>query len=507
MEINLLLQGLFLSPLLYIFISSTKSLKDISWYILKNNMSEYILNTLLLVIIAMIVSLIIGTFLAYYEVMYKLKLSKLFKQINILAFCIPSYILGYIYYDFFSSFLYYHFNISYDITNIYVVGILLGISFYPYVYIFARSYLKKIPASIILSSYILGKSRLETFFKIVLPLLKKSLILAILLVFIETINSYGLVSFFGIQVFSTGIYKLYKTSYDLTGAYFISSILVLFLIILIRYIFKILKQDRKYVLEYSKIEYEVKKISKLEEILVSIITLIIFLISFLFPLIYLLRWAFYTYKLVDYEVLFKLSKNTFLISVVASFCIIIFTIFVLEINRLNEKKYFTLFYISYAIPGIIVSISILNLFISLDNLISTKYLYITNLGASLILAYIFRFSVISYSNISSNISKIGKNYYYSSLLLAKSKLKTVFLIDIPMLLPSIISSFILLFIEIAKELPIAAINGRIETLAIRIDKYSADENISYVAIPSLIIILFCFVFTIIKNYLEEKNVL
>ncbi len=504
--INNILLGIFIFPVIYIFFKSFGKISENTLYIIKTFLYTYTKNTLLILIPTVILSTIIGVFLAYFESFYNFKFRNFFKYANILAFCIPSYILGYIYYDIFTSYFYYHFKISYSIANIYGAIIILSLAFYPYIYIFTRSYFKKIPTNIIDSSTILGKSNFKTFFKILLPLSKPVLFLAIMLVMIETINSYGLPSFFGIEVFSTGIYKVWINNYDSKGSFLLSSILLLFIFIIIHIINKYIGKKSYYKLEHNSKDYKRKNLSLKNEIIVVSFYIIIFTLSFVIPLLYLLRWTTLVYLDTDYVAMYNISKNSILLASSASIIIVIISLIILEINRLKDNKVFSkLFLLSYSIPGSVISITLLSIFISIDRIFFEDTLIISKSALVLILAFIFRFSTISYNNIKSNINKIGNDFYETSLVLSKSRFKTFFLIDLPMLKNSIISSMLLIFIEVIKELPLTSINGRIETLAMRIDNYAADENLAFISIPSLLLILFCLIAISIYIHYEKRE--
>ncbi|WP_156286163.1 ABC transporter permease [Oceanivirga salmonicida] len=504
--INNILLVLFLAPVIYIFFKSFDKISENTLYILKKFLYTYSKNTLFILIPTIILSSIIGVFLAYFESFYDFRFRNFFKYVNVLAFCIPSYILGYIYYDIFSIYLYYNFKVSYSIANVYGAIIILSLAFYPYIYIFSRTFFKKIPSSIIDSSTILGKNKVETFFKILLPLSKPALLLSIMLVLIETINSYGLPSFFGIEVFSTGIYKLWVNNFDSQGTFLLSSLLLTFIFFIIFIISKFIGKSSNYKLEYNSNEYKRKKMSKIKEIIVTSLFFLIFIISFIIPVLYLIRWANLVYLDTNYSVLFTISKNSLFLASISSILVVLVSLFILEINRLKNIKIFSkIFLLSYGVPGTVISIALLSIFIGIDRIFFKDTLLISKSSIVLILAFIFRFSTISYNGIKSNITKIGNDFYETSLVLSKSKFKTFLHIELPMLKNSILSTMLLVFIEIIKELPITNINGRIETLAIRINTYAADENLAFISIPSIVLITICFIAISLYIKLEKRE--
>jgi len=73
--------------------------------------------------------------------------------------------------------------------------------------------------------------------------------------------------------------------------------------------------------------------------------------------------------------------------------------------------------------------------------------------------------------------------------------------------PAILSGFILVFVDIMKELPLTLILRpfNFQTLATQAYKYASDENIYKAAIPSLIIVLISFTSIFIFHRLVDKE--
>lgn len=94
------------------------------------------------------------------------------------------------------------------------------------------------------ASYICGKSKFETLFKIALPNIKPSLITAIIVTFAHTVGEFGVVLMVGgsipseTKVASVAIYEFVETL-DYTNAHIYSAIMIImsFLVLLSVYIF------------------------------------------------------------------------------------------------------------------------------------------------------------------------------------------------------------------------------------------------------------------------------
>ena len=172
-------------------------------------------------------------------------------------------------------------------------------------------------------------------------------------------------------------------------------------------------------------------------------------------------------------------------------------------GRLVHGKYAKLLpkltILGYSIPGAVIAVAVVTAFIALDRLLAPLYLM---LGANstlvlsvslvmLITAYIIRFFAIGYNSIESGYDKIGTNFRDASRLLGVGLTKTFFKVDVPMMKGAIISGFILVFIDILKEIPLTLILRpfNFDTLSTKAFQYASDdEKIMEASQASLLIV-------------------
>ena len=128
-----------------------------------------------------LVSLLLGIIPAWYISNYKFKGRNFFDIVLYLPLAIPSYIMGFTYIDILSytgpiqSHLrelspYLAEIINRDYLQIEVLGALLGLALYPYVYTASRISFSLIGSNYINISKNLGLSSFQTFYRVILPL-------------------------------------------------------------------------------------------------------------------------------------------------------------------------------------------------------------------------------------------------------------------------------------------------------------------------------------------------
>ena len=126
----------------------------------------------------------------------------------------------------------------------------------------------------------------------------------------------------------------------------------------------------------------------------------------------------------------------------------------------------------------------------------------------LLIAYLVRFSTISIKTIDSGLNKISSSYDLLASSFGYSKLQTLIKIHLPILLPTITSATILLFVDIVKELPMTLILRpfNFNTLPIHLYELAEAENLSSIGMPGLILIIICLIPVIILSKGIMKNV-
>lgn len=486
---------------------------------------SYIKNTLIMALGTGLLSIIIGVSSAYFVSLYDFPLRRFFSWALVLPLAIPDYIGAHVYANIFSytgyipTLLREKFGITYnfDIMNLGGAIFVLTLCFYPYVYILVKSFLAKQSNSLIEVSKSLGKNNKQIFWKVLLPISRGAIVGGVTLVILEVLNAYGLPNYFGIQTFSTGIFRVWFSFKDLDTAIKMSAMLlfVTYTIILGE---KFLRRRKSYSFSNTKIRPIIRqKLNKKNKVMVLSWLSLVFSFAFIIPILQLSYWASLTYKYILNKEFLILIRNSFGITIISTLIIIIFSIVIANTTRLSKGKLSIIISkgatMGYSIPGAVISIGMLLFFISLDGKLVPLYnligignsLFLTLSFALLVSAYLVRFLAISYNTIESGFEKVGLKFHEASRTLGKGISKTFLLVDLPMIKNSVLGAGILVFIEIIKELPLTMLLRpfNFNTLSTAIKKFAEDEMLPEASIPSLILIGVCLVLLLIFNKLEK----
>ncbi|CAH0345475.1 hypothetical protein BCI9360_01761 [Bacillus sp. CECT 9360] len=477
-------------------------------------LTDYILNTMILVLITGFFTIIIGVSMAWFISAYDFPFKNFFKWGIILPLAIPPYIGAYTYH----GILNYTGVLQATLRNNFDVGVnqkyftimnmpgaifIFTMFLFPYVYIITKSFLEKQSASLVENARLLGRNSFAIFFRIVLPISRASIIGGVSLVMLEVLNDYGVVKYFGIQTFSTAIFQTWFGMADVGSAIKLSGILMS-IVIFILLIEKLIRGRKQFSYSTSKVRpLQAMKLSGIKGWLMFSYFIVVFSLAFLIPFVQLIQWTVMTYEKVISEEFITLIWNSTFVAFVGAFFIVFTALIIANFNRLNHGLIANLFskiiVFGYSIPGAVIAIGVLTLFIALDRQLFAFYhaigiqptLILSTSIAMLIFAYVIRFLALGYNSIDSGFEKVGLTFTEASRTLGMTVTQTFFKVDLKMIKGAVFGAFILVFIDILKELPLTLILQPFNfyTLATKAFQYAGNEMIHEAALASILIII------------------
>ena len=519
-------------PIVTVFMSFFDNTSNY-YEILKDTfLMEYIFNSLVLLLSVLFLTFLLGTASAYLVSFYKFPGSNFFKWALILSFAVPPYIYAYSLTAFFENYgtaytilknLFGEANYNKDIPKFDgMFGAILSITFslYAYVYILARASFLYQSQNLIELGKNLGFSKLESFYKIILPAARPAIVAGLSLVAMETLAEFGAVDFFSINTLTTGIYNSWITFDDLAFANRLSFFLLFFIFALF-ILENLSRRKAKYHLN-TKGGFKQKEkfiLSGGKSFLAFTFCFLVFFMSFLFPLSQMLYWTIkFPENLLDLQII-DLLLNTIYLVILSSLVLIIFSLISNYGNRVSNNKTLnilsTLSISGYAIPGVILAIAFITFVAWFDEniikaigFLSIKKIFIGSI-LGLVLVYFVRFYSLAFNGIKSGYEKINISVDESAYLLGYSKRKTFMNIHIPFLRNSLLFIIILISLEIIRELPITLILRpfNFETFATTAYISASEDLLEAAAVPSLFLILIAAFFIILtsKYILRETN--
>ena len=474
-------------------------------YVLK----DYIFNSIILVSGVSILVMTIGSITAWIVTNYQFYGKKFFEWGLILPLAIPPYILAYAFTGLFDSYgtineiMRFLFNLEQNkivfpnIRNIYGAILVFAFTLYPYVYLICRTAFLNQSRSLFDVGRTLGLSQVLIFIKLALPIVRPALIAGTMIVAMETLSDFGAVDHFAVSTFTTGIFRTWYGMYDLTTAMQLASMLLIFITFCL-VIERISRKNAHYSTITSNFKpTPVKTLTSFKSFACFLACFIPILIGFILPIIEILNWSLrFNTSFFDKQ-FFSISFNTILLSVLSGiFCTFIAMIINFSIRYQNSHviRYINPFLnIGYGVPGLILAIGIVQLFVFIDNTILNSFdeYFLTGSFFGLVFAYIIKSYALANSTYESGYQKISKTIDDSARVLKSKGFNLLFRIHFPILKTSFFTSVLLVISEVVKELPATLILRpfNFETLAVSTYIYASEERMVEAAAPATAIIL------------------
>ena len=491
---------------------------------------NYFYNSLYIILFQSIFVAFFGVICAWIVTTYDFPFRKTIDLFLLLPLSIPPYVAAIAYGELFdySSFFQIFFRENVPIlNNIHLPNIrslpgvifIFSITLYPYVYIISRAAFSEISYTYSEIGKTLGLKQLSIFFKVFLPLAIFPIIGGIILSILESLNDFGTVQYYGVDTFTTGIYKTWIGLGDINLAAQIS-IFFLFFIFFILFLQKKFFSNEKINLKTTiKKKTNLLTSSKLKNIFIIFFCILPAILGFFIPFIFLISNSVKALEVLLLKDTIINTFNTVFLAVTASLIIIFLSMLINYSARINETR-INLFFnkiasLGYAIPGSIIAIGILIPFTYFDNFFINFFKMNFNLNINafftgsifmLCFAYIVRFFTISQTNIESSFYRISRNIDDTARVLGKKSIPILFNIHIPLMSLSVLLTLILIFIEIIKELSATLILRpfNFNTLAVQVYEYASEEKIIESSIPSLIIVVLCVIGVIFMSKINNQ---
>ena len=500
---------LFFSPILIILFSLFGDYSENWEHIYNYVLTDYIVNSLILVSGVSILVIIIGSVTAWIVTNYHFTGRRFFEWGLILPLAIPPYILAYTFTGLFDSYGTLNevagsiFNLQEsesffpNIRNIYGAILVFSFTLYPYVYLICRTAFLNQSRSMFEVGRTLGLSQKLIFLKLALPIVRPALIAGTMIVAMETLSDFGAVDHFAVSTFTTGIFRTWYGMYDLTTAMQLASMLLIFITFCL-----VIERTSRRNASFSTISSNFKpmpinKLSSQQSFLCFLVCFIPIFIGFVLPILEILNWSLRFNSGFFEKHFFRISFNTISLSVFSAIlCTFIAMLINFSIRYQNSsivKVTNPFLNIGYAVPGLILAVGIVQLFVFLDNNVLNSFegYFVTGSIFGLIFAYIIKSYALANSTYEAGYQKISQTIDDTARILKSKGLNLLFRVHFPLLKTSFFTSILLVTSEVVKELPATLVLRpfNFETLAVSTYIYASEERMIEAAAPATAIIL------------------
>lgn len=477
-------------------------------------LGRYLSNTVVLSLSVAIGTTLIGTACAWLVVMCRFPGRRLFEWALLLPLAVPTYVIAYAYTDFLQfagplqSALRDWFGWQYgdyyfpDIRSLGGASLLITMVLYPYVYLLARASFMEQSVSALDVGRTLGLGPWRMFKRIALPLSRPAIIGGVSLVLMETLNEFGAVQFFGVDTFTTGIYRTWFGLGEPVAAAQLAACLLVF-VVLVVVLERVSRGGRQY---HTSARYQVLpeySLTSGQAALAFLVCFLPILIGFIVPALILLEMAITTGDALFGTRFLEFAFNSFILASSAALVAVGLAVMLSYGARLNPSAWVRganrVAAMGYAIPGSVVAVGImiplawadqqLNLFLR-DSFGFMVGLVLSGSAFVLIYAYTVRFLAVSFNTVEASLGKVTPSMDAAARTLGQTAGGTLRKVHTPIMRSSLLAAGILVFVDVMKELPATIILRpfNFDTLAVRAYSLASDERLAESAMSSLAIV-------------------
>ncbi len=385
---------------------------------------------------------------------------------------------------------------------------LLSLALYPYVYLLARAALAERAAHLMEAARLLGAPLQRQLREVALPLARPAVVAGTALALMETLADFGVVSYFGLQTFSTGIYKAWLSHDNRAAAAQLATVLLVMVLLLVR-----LEQHARRRLRYASASARAGAAASGPHRLrgaaawgATAACALPVVLGFVLPIVIMLRpvlaygfdglatsgddayltparfaqWALNSVQL---------AGGTAVLAVVLAVALAHWGrhlpgAFTRGLNAVAG--------LGYAMPGIVVVVGLMLPVAWLQQRwpdTGVGY-WMTATVLGLVWAYLVRFLAVALNSVQAGYQRLSPSLDEASRMLGVGAAATLWRVHLPLLHRSLAAAALLVFVDVMKELPATLVLRPFnnDTLAVVAYQLAKDERLAEAALPCLALV-------------------
>lgn len=489
---------------------------DVLLHLFETTLPDVLWQTFCLGLGVVVLTSSMGVLPAWWVSVYDFPGRRWLEWVLMLPIAMPAYVVAYAYTDglqysgWFFSTLRREFGLDFQVPEIRsLLGAIavLGCVLYPYVYILARSAFLRRSPSMLDAARSLGVGAVGVFWRVALPVARPAWVAGLALVLMEALSEYGALSYFGVQTFTTAIFKTWLSFSDRDSAALLSLFLLLFMLGLIVLEARARGRAQFHTQSGRSGRAQRRVLGGWVAWLLAGLCLMPVVLGFVLPIVFLLMASVQShFEFFDVAKCWVLLRNSALLAFGAACVCSLLAMFFSYVRRLSSSAWVVAIHrvlsLGYGVPGAILAISILIPLAWFDRLtygLGWGLPAVMGSVFGLMYAYGVRFTSAALQSMDAGLQQITRSMDESARVLGRSSFQVFCEVHLPLLRGAVATGFLLVFVDVVKELT-ATVMLRpfdFDTLAVTAYQFASDERLQEAAIPSLLIVLLTLLPTIV----------
>lgn len=432
-----------------------------------------------------------------------------FEWLMLLPLAMPAYVTAYAYTDFlqfagpFQTWVRAAFGLEGrvfpEVRSLWGAGWVFAFSLYPYVYLLARTALSERAPQLMEAARLLGASLPRRLGEVALPLARPAIAAGTALALMEVLADFGVVSYFGVQTFTAGIYKAWLSmDNQMAAAQLATGLLVLVVVVL--WVEQRAQRRMRFVgsatARATSSEARPIPLSGHRCLVAWVLCAMPVLMGFVLPVAFMLRPLAADWSVLPWDRFLIWAWNSVRLGGMTALMAVAVAI-LLAANLRRAPSFLTrgavqIASLGYAIPGAVIVVGLL----LPVGWLQAKWpearagYFVTATVLGLLWAYLVRFSSVALQSVQSGYARLPMSLDESARMLGANSVRLLTRVHWPLLRRAGMAAALLVFVDVMKELPATIVLRpfNTDTLAVVAYQLARDERLGEAALPSLALV-------------------
>ena len=505
--------GILMLPVVAVLLSWLQfdaQAREILLQMFQTVLPDYAWTSLLLCIAVALGVAVVGMATASAVTLFSFPGRRVFEWALLLPLAMPAYVMAYAYTDFLQysgplqsalrSTFGWQGRVLPEVRSMGGAILVFTAALYPYVYLLARTALSERAAHLMEAARLLGAPLGRRILTVALPLARPAVAAGVALALMETLADFGVVSYFGIQTFTAGIYKAWLAMDNRTAATQLATLLLIVVAVLLRMEHSAQKRmrfadsrgGRAGLADAAPVALKGARAALAWAVCALPIAL-----GFVLPILFMLRPLVQGWENVLWEKFMGWTVNSVYL---ASLSAVMATALALTLAFAQRRRPNALTRgavqvasLGYAVPGAVIVVGLLlpvGWLQSVAPQTGAGY-WVTATVLGIVWAYMVRFSAVALQTLQSGYSRVPLSFDDSARMLGSSGAHLLARVHWPLLKKSVAVAALLVFVDVMKELPATLVLRPFnsDTLAVVTYQLARDERLGEAALPALALVL------------------
>ena len=505
--------GILMLPVVAVLLSWLQfdaQAREILLQMFQTVLPDYAWTSLLLCIAVALGVAVVGMATASAVTLFSFPGRRVFEWALLLPLAMPAYVMAYAYTDFLQysgplqnalrSTFGWQGRVLPEVRSMGGAILVFTAALYPYVYLLARTALSERAAHLMEAARLLGAPLGRRILTVALPLARPAVAAGVALALMETLADFGVVSYFGIQTFTAGIYKAWLAMDNRTAATQLATLLLIVVAVLLRMEHSAQKRmrfagsrgGRAGLADAAPVALKGARAA-----LAWAVCAVPIALGFVLPILFMLRPLVQGWENVLWEKFMGWTVNSVYL---ASLSAVMATALALALAFAQRRRPNALTLgavqvasLGYAVPGAVIVVGLLlpvGWLQSVAPQTGAGY-WVTATVLGIVWAYMVRFSAVALQTLQSGYSRVPLSFDDSARMLGSSGAHLLARVHWPLLKKSVAVAALLVFVDVMKELPATLVLRPFnsDTLAVVTYQLARDERLGEAALPALALVL------------------